>query len=121
MRILVGLLLALFVLVSLAVAADQGKSPSTDLAPANSDSQNLLGNAADLNDSLPLIARRRDPNHRYVEGQQERTVTCLKMRSYLMARESEDSDATRMVGYRTCTPSARFDVRLSTEPSVTAR
>jgi len=63
------------------------------------------------------IVKAKDPNHRYVKLDPQ-TVTCLKMRSYLMARQSSDSDETTMVGYTTCTPSASFDVKRTIESIV---
>jgi hypothetical protein len=33
---------------------------------------------------------------------------CLKMRTYKVARDNPDSDATHLVGYSTCQPAARF-------------
>ena len=35
-------------------------------------------------------------------------IFCLKMRSYKVARDQPDSDATHLVGYSTCQPAARF-------------
>ena len=37
--------------------------------------------------------------------------TCLKMRSYYVERESKHSDVTNPIGYSTCTPSTRFDIK----------
>jgi hypothetical protein len=37
--------------------------------------------------------------------------TCLTMRSYVVARDSEDSDSTHLVSYTTCQPSARYRVK----------
>ncbi|PYX26030.1 MAG: hypothetical protein DMG87_00540 [Acidobacteria bacterium] len=37
--------------------------------------------------------------------------TCLKMRSYYVERESRHSDVTNPIGYSTCTPSTRFDIK----------
>jgi hypothetical protein len=37
--------------------------------------------------------------------------TCLSIRSYVVARDSKDSDSTHPVGYSTCQPSKRYQVR----------
>ncbi len=37
--------------------------------------------------------------------------TCLTMRSYVVARDSKDSDSTHLVSYTTCQPSARYRVK----------
>jgi hypothetical protein len=45
-------------------------------------------------------------------GQADGTVTtCLKIRSYVVARDSKDSDSTHPVSYSTCQPSSRYQVR----------
>ena len=41
----------------------------------------------------------------------ETLPTCLKMRSYYVERESKHSDVTNPIGYSTCTPSTRFDIK----------
>ncbi len=40
-----------------------------------------------------------------------RASYCLKVRSYIVKRESAQSDVTKEVGYQTCTPSAEFQMR----------
>jgi hypothetical protein len=45
------------------------------------------------------------------ESGDEKQHTCLKLRSYYVERESKHSDVTRPVGYSTCTPWPRFDVK----------
>ena len=41
----------------------------------------------------------------------EGITTCLKIRSYVVARDSKDSDSTHPVSYSTCQPSTRYRVR----------
>jgi hypothetical protein len=36
---------------------------------------------------------------------------CLTMRTYIVARESADSDVTRPAGYTTCVPATNFQVK----------
>lgn len=38
-------------------------------------------------------------------------TTCYKIRSYVVARDSEDSDSTHMTGYSTCQPAAKYRVK----------
>ena len=38
-------------------------------------------------------------------------TTCLSIRSYVVARDSKDSDSTHPAGYSTCLPSNRYQVR----------
>lgn len=37
--------------------------------------------------------------------------TCYAIRSYVVARDSKDSDSTHLVGYSTCRPAARYQVK----------
>jgi len=104
-------------LVLCTVSAHAADSPELTSSPSSADSLsswNYLSGTAD--EERLLFNEARDPNHRYVR-QMPTEVTCLKMRSYLMAREGSDTDVTRMVGYRTCTKSAKFDLRLSYTPA----
>jgi len=38
-------------------------------------------------------------------------TTCLKIRSYVVARDSKDSDSTHPVSYSTCQPSSRYQLK----------
>jgi hypothetical protein len=44
-------------------------------------------------------------------GDLDGVTTCLKIRSYVVARDSKDSDSTHLVSYSTCQPSTRYRVR----------
>jgi hypothetical protein len=44
-------------------------------------------------------------------GDLDGVTTCLKIRSYVVARDSKDSDSTHPVSYSTCQPSTRYRVR----------
>ena len=58
-------------------------------------------------------------NHVAVEQMSDAT-TCLRIRSYQVARDSKDSDSTHLVAYSTCQPASRYQlwtVVESEEPS----
>ena len=38
-------------------------------------------------------------------------AVCLKIRSYVMKRDSKNSDATHLAGYSTCQPAKKFQLR----------
>jgi len=38
-------------------------------------------------------------------------MTCLKIRSYVVARDSKDSESTHLVHYSTCQPAGRYRVK----------
>jgi hypothetical protein len=42
-------------------------------------------------------------------------VTCLSIRSYRVTRDDPTSDTTRLVGYSTCQPSTKFQVKEANE------
>ena len=111
MKLVGGLIMILFFLVSLAAASDQpGAATQQSSSPTATASLSQMG-------ILPSSSIQNDQNHRYVSTAPDK-VTCYDMRTYLVARESRDSDLTRIVGYRNCTSSSKFDVRLSTDPDI---
>jgi hypothetical protein len=42
---------------------------------------------------------------------QDGDTFCLKMRSYVVARDSKNSDSTHPVSYSTCQPSSRYGLK----------
>ena len=57
---------------------------------------------------------------RWVDSQPGDDTVCLKIRSYVVARDAKDSDSVHPVGYSTCQPASRYRLRttqLQTDPS----
>lgn len=110
-------------LISVCAASDQPKpAPKSAAVSSDSEPSDARWGIIHTEVSQPDSDFQLDPNHRYVQREQPRTVTCLKMRTYLMARESRDSDATEWVGYATCLPSSKYDVkRADGQPGVVLR
>jgi hypothetical protein len=52
------------------------------------------------------------------DGSLEADATCYTMRSYVVARDSKDSDSTHPVSYSTCQPASRYRVKTTEERSV---
>jgi hypothetical protein len=46
-------------------------------------------------------------------------TTCYTIRSYVVARDSKDSDSTHRVSYSTCQPAARYQLKTTEMRSVT--
>ena len=46
-----------------------------------------------------------------LSGDLDGVTTCLKIRSYVVARDSKDSDSTHPVSYSTCQPAKRYSLR----------
>jgi hypothetical protein len=51
------------------------------------------------------------------DGDQERNPVCYQIRSYLVRRAGRDSDEVEAVGYRTCLPGARVEMRSTEAPT----
>ena len=51
------------------------------------------------------------PSHFDKSVPTQNDVTCLSIRSYRVTRDDPASDTTRLVGYSTCQPSTRFQVK----------
>ena len=46
-----------------------------------------------------------------LSGDVDGVTTCLKIRSYVVARDSKDSDSTHLVSYSTCQPASRYRLK----------
>jgi hypothetical protein len=46
-----------------------------------------------------------------LDGQLDADIDCLKIRSYVVARDSKDSDSTHLVSYSTCQPASRYRLK----------
>jgi hypothetical protein len=44
-------------------------------------------------------------------GELNADIDCLKIRSYVVARDSKDSDSTHLVRYSTCQPASRYRLK----------
>ena len=79
---------------NLQIKNNDGKSPNVLLLPAPNDQRFVISP-----DSLP--------------GDE----VCLKIRSYLMKRDSKDSDSTHLAGYSTCQKAGKYQLRSVAEPA----
>jgi hypothetical protein len=52
------------------------------------------------------------------QGALDGDVTCLKIRSYVVARDSKDSESTHPVGYSTCQRASRYKLKTAEGHSV---
>jgi len=51
---------------------------------------------------------------------QQEGPTCYSIRSYVVARDSKDSDSTHLAGYSTCQPATRYGLKTTEIRSATA-
>lgn len=100
-------LLFLSLLISLCGAAAVAQS-----SPNNSNSSQpslaLPENSQRVNEAV--VTRPLDSRIHILTLQQDEK-TCYTIRAYRVARESADSDSTRPVGYSTCQPTTRFQLK----------
>jgi hypothetical protein len=60
-----------------------------------------------------------DSNHLTRSGSEiERNGVCYTMRTYVMAREDKNSDATRMVRATRCLPAWKLEFKTAVEPEI---
>lgn len=94
-------LLPLALLIALCAATAVAQSPSDK----SHDSSQLL---PALKDSA--VAPQPDSLTPHVLTLEQNQATCYTLRTYRVARENPDSDATRPAGYSTCRRAARFQL-----------
>lgn len=112
-----GILLALvFALTTLSGLADDQARLA---APPQNDAR-IMAVPSPPADSPDIIRAEPDRNalsspadayRRYLSRDSQAETFCFKMRSYLMQREGRDSDSTRLVGYSTCHPASRVQLK----------
>ena len=89
---------------ALSFQSDMAYRPSADVfrPAAQTDSTRRLSVRPD---DSGLFDKNRDPLS------QPSANTCYMIRSYVFVRERGESDATRLAGQTTCTPSAKFQMK----------
>jgi len=112
-----GILLAL-----LFGLASQGAAPASDQSQTAPGSSAPSVKSALLNSPFrkfhPANERRRDFDLRKLGSihiEDGRDNVCYTIRSYIVARENRDSDSTKLVGYSTCQPSSKYELRITVE------
>jgi len=58
-----------------------------------------------------LSQTKSDPHLRLKAETLDADMTCYRIRAYLVARDSKDSDSTHPAGYSTCQPSAQYQLK----------
>jgi hypothetical protein len=101
------LLITLMLLTAPAASFAQIVSPSKSNAPFTGDSAAILR----ADGSNPSMSDDRRGLRNFDSGDSH--VSCLTMRTYVVARENRDSDVTHTVRYYECVPAWKFDLRTS--------
>jgi hypothetical protein len=89
------------------------------------DSQNSPVSGQTFPDQIPahqlkLEVRVRQLLESQIDRLSEEGPTCYAIRSYVVARDSKDSDSTHPAGYSTCQPAARYGLKATEIRSATA-
>ncbi len=103
-----GLLVLLCGLVAVCGAVDQTRqsaSPQTAVAAFNADLERSAGIVR------PDFSGLGDRDHRRVDSDRDGDVTCYTIESYLVKRQSRDSDVVEPAGHSTCLPSSKYGVK----------
>jgi len=112
MRIIRFLMVLVFLLaaVNLSLSADRSR-PNADSAAPNADAVSSGVENPDMDLSVWNGHHRISRFYPLDDGEN----LCYRLRTYLMKRESRDSDVTRPVGYTTCQPARRFDLKTAVQ------
>jgi len=95
-------LFALLLLIPVSVATVAAQSQSTDPVPLSSSVTNGFSS------QLSQFGVPHSWLHNDSDWQSRTDNTCLKLRTYKVARDGPKTDSTHPVAYSTCTPSMRF-------------
>jgi hypothetical protein len=115
-RILLALLFATTSLGAPAIGQSQ-PAPNSAAPTVKSYFLNGAADATKIAKSHPTNGHRHKLNRRNLGSilEEDRDNVCYTMRSYIMARENRDSDSTKLVGYSTCQPSSKYELRITVE------
>jgi hypothetical protein len=118
MRIPGLLVVMVFGLVSVCAAGDQARQSSSSPAAATSFNPDVFNSAAGIvrPDFSGLTASDRgDRDHRRLDPARDGELTCYTIDSYLVKRQSPDSDVTEPTGHSTCQRASRYSVKKAEE------
>ena len=116
-----GLVALLFGMASLGAApvSDQSQAASGSVATSvKADSLTSAAEAMPIGKFRPANERPHNFDLRNLGSihiEEKRDSVCYTMRSYIVARENRNSDSTKLVGYSTCQPSSKYELRITVE------
>jgi len=102
------------------------QSPAASSLPTTSSAPSPMDRLADpflltWNDGLTVLNGNVDPRMVVSQRAIGDDSYCLKIRSYVVKRDSKDSDAVHPAGYTTCVPASRFRLRTTLEHQTSER
>jgi hypothetical protein len=112
------LVVLLWGLVSVCGASDAARQSSFPSAAATSPSSDWFNASGIVRPDFSGMAAsdRSDQDGRPVDPAPDGDLTCYTIQSYLVKRQSRDSDVIEPVGHSTCQRASRYNVRKVEEP-----
>ncbi|HXM23982.1 MAG TPA: hypothetical protein VN948_22185 [Terriglobales bacterium] len=107
MRIFGLLVFLLCGLVSVCAASDPLRQSSSPPAAANSFDSDLFNGSS--------ASDRADRDHRRFDPARDGDLTCYTIESYLVKRQSPNSDVTEPAGHSTCQRASKYSVKKAEE------
>ena len=109
MRILSLLMVLLCGLVSVCAAGDAARQSSSSQSAVSSFNSELISPSAIASQDLAQVPA--DRHYSRSDAARDGDVTCFTMHTFLVKRESSDSDVTEPAGEATCLSGPRYSVR----------
>jgi hypothetical protein len=108
-----GFLVLLCGLVAVCGAVDQSRQSASPQAAVASFSSNLERSAGIVRPDFSglVTGDRADRDHRRLNSDRDGDVTCYTIESYLVKRQSRDSDVVEPAGHSTCQASSKYGVK----------
>jgi hypothetical protein len=107
-RLLVATLL---LLVAGRTAASQQIAQKTDEITAKTDYVQRFESTVESSRLLETASSRTARQSKILDEAQRTDDVCLTLHTFVMARDSQTSDATHLISHRTCTPGRQFEMK----------
>ena len=108
------LFILLWGLVSVGGASDSARQSASPVVASNSLSSDGLNAAGIVRPDFSAAGDRSDRDRRF--DSRDGVLTCYTIHSYLVKRQSPDSDVTEPVGHSTCQWASKYGVKKAEEP-----
>jgi hypothetical protein len=110
------LFVLLCALVAVCGASDSARQSASAPVTANAYSADWLDASGIVRPDFSATGDRSDRDHRGIVPERDGELTCYTIHSYLVKRQSRDSDVTEPVGHSTCQRASKYGVKTVEEP-----
>jgi len=99
-------------------ASDSPRQSASSQVAANSFNRDWLDAAGIVRPDFSGMgpSDRSDQDHRRIDPARDGDLTCYTIQSYLVKRQSRDSDVTEAVGHSTCQRASKYNVKKVENP-----